>query len=112
MSLMLLTGSAYDHHGCTVCTRFCQKYGGHGIATAISVGEQVVVQRSTNDIYAALIENKLCVKVGYGNWSPGEAGVQVCCHTRKPVAESGLLSDAPATGVASVSAGRSVESDY
>ena len=43
-----------------------------------AAGVQVVVQRATNDVYAALIDSKLCVKVGYGNWSPGEAGVQVC----------------------------------
>ena len=39
-----------------------------------------MVQRATNDVYAALIDSKLCVKVGYGNWSPGEAGVQVRRH--------------------------------
>ena len=38
---------------------------------------QVVVQKATADVYAALIENKVCVKVGYGNWSPGDSGVQV-----------------------------------
>ena len=43
------------------------------------VVEQVVVQKATGDVYAALIDNKLCVKVGFGNWSPGEAGVQVLC---------------------------------
>ena len=41
------------------------------------VVEQVIVQTATSEVYAALIDNKLCVKVGYGNWSPGSAGVQV-----------------------------------
>jgi len=45
----------------------------------------VVVQKATGDVYAALVDNKLCVKVGYGNWSPGDAGVQVlCCHWPLP----------------------------
>lgn len=38
---------------------------------------QVVVRRATADVYAACIDSKVCVKVGYGNWSPGQDGVDI-----------------------------------
>ena len=41
-----------------------------------------MVQRSTADVYAALVDSRVCVKVGYGNWSPGEGGVQVRCRAQ------------------------------
>lgn len=40
------------------------------------------MQRSTADVYAALVDSRVCVKVGYGNWSPGEGGVQVRCRAQ------------------------------
>jgi Alpha-amylase C-terminal beta-sheet domain len=38
---------------------------------------QVAVRRATADVYAACIDSKVCVKVGYGNWSPGQDGVDI-----------------------------------
>lgn len=38
---------------------------------------QVLVHKATNDVYAASIDKKIAVKVGPGNWSPQDGGVQI-----------------------------------
>lgn len=35
------------------------------------------MQRATAETYAAVIDSKVAVKVGYGNWSPNDANLQV-----------------------------------
>lgn len=37
----------------------------------------MIVQRATAETYAAVIDAKLAVKVGYGSWSPGESNIQI-----------------------------------
>ena len=39
--------------------------------------KQVVVHKTTNDVYAATIDSKVAVKVGPGDWSPGACNVQI-----------------------------------
>jgi putative AlgH/UPF0301 family transcriptional regulator len=48
----------------------------HSAAT-VQFNLQVAVRRATADVYAACIDSKVCVKVGYGNWSPGQDGVDI-----------------------------------
>lgn len=38
---------------------------------------QVLVHKATNDVYAASVDKKIAVKVGPGNWSPQDGGVQI-----------------------------------
>lgn len=38
---------------------------------------QIVVHKATNDVYAASIDKKIVVKVGSGNWSPQDDGLQI-----------------------------------
>ncbi len=38
---------------------------------------QVVVHKATNDVYAASVDKKIAVKVGPGNWSPQDDGLQI-----------------------------------
>jgi len=43
----------------------------------INARSKVKIQRATNDVYAAIIDSKVVVKVGYGNWSPGGDKVDI-----------------------------------
>ncbi|KAL3150549.1 Alpha-amylase [Trebouxia sp. C0010 RCD-2024] len=45
----------------------------HGISNR----SKVLVHKATNDVYAASIDKKIAVKVGPGNWSPQDGGVQI-----------------------------------
>ena len=36
-----------------------------------------MVLKATNDVYAASIDKKIVVKVGSGNWSPQDTGLQI-----------------------------------
>jgi putative AlgH/UPF0301 family transcriptional regulator len=38
---------------------------------------QVLVHKASADTYAATIDKKIAMKVGWGSWSPNEAGVQI-----------------------------------
>ena len=38
---------------------------------------QVQVHKASSDTYAASIDSKIAMKVGWGNWSPNEDGVQL-----------------------------------
>lgn len=38
---------------------------------------QIVVHKATNDVYAASVDKKIVVKVGPGNWSPHDDGLQI-----------------------------------
>ncbi|DBA93091.1 TPA: Alpha-amylase [Trebouxia sp. C0005] len=45
----------------------------HGISNR----SKVVVHKATNDVYAASVDKKIAVKVGPGNWSPHDDGLQI-----------------------------------
>ncbi|DBA79186.1 hypothetical protein WJX77_000073 [Trebouxia sp. C0004] len=45
----------------------------HGISNR----SKVVVHKATNDVYAASVDKKIAVKVGPGNWSPSDDGLQI-----------------------------------
>ena len=38
---------------------------------------QVTVHKAQGDLYAAVIDSKLAIKVGYGSWSPEGADIQL-----------------------------------
>lgn len=38
---------------------------------------QVTVHKATADVYAASVDKKLAMKVGPGNWSPHDDGLQI-----------------------------------
>ena len=38
---------------------------------------QITVHKAINDVYAASVDKKIAVKVGSGNWSPQDDGLQV-----------------------------------
>ena len=37
----------------------------------------MVVHKATADVYAASVDKKIAVKVGPGNWSPHDDGLQI-----------------------------------
>lgn len=37
----------------------------------------MVVKKSAGDVYAAIIDDKVAVKLGPGDWSPNNAGVRI-----------------------------------
>ena len=39
--------------------------------------EQVEIREAKNDIYAAVVDNKLAIKIGPGAWTPEKAGVDM-----------------------------------
>lgn len=49
------------------------------IRKRIGIGNRskIVVLKATNDVYAASIDKKIVVKVGSGNWSPQDTGLQI-----------------------------------
>ncbi|MEW5307361.1 MAG: hypothetical protein WDW36_009765 [Sanguina aurantia] len=50
---------------------------------------KVVVKKAVNDMYAATIDDKIAVKIGYGDWSPKSAGIKLNGQELK-LASSGL----------------------
>lgn len=48
-----------------------------------------MVKKAVNDMYAATIDDKIAVKIGYGDWSPKSAGIKLNGHELK-LASSGL----------------------
>lgn len=44
---------------------------------------QVTVHKAVADVYAAVIDNKIAVKVGYGSWSPEHSNIQIGQETWK-----------------------------
>jgi len=43
----------------------------------INCRSKVVVKKSTADVYAAVIDDKIAMKIGPGDWSPNQSGVRV-----------------------------------
>eukprot|EP00798_Chlamydomonas_sp_ICE-L_P005879 gene5879-30736_t len=44
------------------------------IRNKLNCRSKVVVKKSTNDAYAAIIDGRVAVKIGFGDWSPNQAG--------------------------------------
>lgn len=43
----------------------------------INCRSRVVIKKASNDSYAAVVDDKVAMKIGYGNWSPNSANIQV-----------------------------------
>ena len=46
-------------------------------ATGVNARSKVTVRKAAADVYAATVDDKLAMKIGRGDWSPGAAGVNV-----------------------------------
>ncbi|KAK9829872.1 hypothetical protein WJX72_008358 [[Myrmecia] bisecta] len=44
---------------------------------SIHCRSKVVINKAVADVYAATIDNRICVKVGYGNWSPHQENLDI-----------------------------------
>ena len=48
-----------------------------GLTVCCVCALQVQVHKASSDTYAASIDSKIAMKVGWGNWSPNEEGIQL-----------------------------------
>lgn len=42
---------------------------------SVFIDPQIVVNKASSDVYAATIDEKVCMKIGHGDWSPNQAKI-------------------------------------